>query len=116
MRNHTFLDRPIYSALTKIYHHYNRDANAPERHTKTQKEEQGDFLDKLVQSPVIQMLHRVFICRGMLPARFTGIVVPWQKLGDCFLKVTAPVTHNGISVITVISHFTQPTRDCCGRS
>ena len=99
----------------KLYKHYHRDMDVEEHFTPEQLEEQDNFTNLLVESPVIRNVHEHLKCKCKLSVRFTVIVVHWQKLRDCFLKDIVPVTHNGLPVITVISHLTQPTRHCCGR-
>ena len=86
-----------------------------ENHTEKQLNEQDAFINTLANSSIIKKLHEFLVCKGMLCVRFTGAFVHWQKLRDCFLKAIVTVTHNGLPVITVISHLTQSTRHCCGR-
>ena len=99
----------------KLYNNYNRDKDMAEHHTAVEKREEDDFITEIFKSDIIKRLQNFLSGKGMLYVRFTGIVVHWQKIIDCFLKAIVPVTHNGLPVITVISHLTQPTRYCCGR-
>ena len=115
MRHKGFLKLPIYSAMIKnIYHHYNPDVDIEEHHNRTQKKEQKSFISLLGKSNIILRLKDFLFCKGMLSVSFTVVVVHWQKLRDCFLKAIVTVTHNGLPVIIVISHLTQPTSYCCG--
>ena len=101
--------------MDNLYNHYHRDVDIEEPNTYQQRKEQSDFINVLAESYIFKRLHNFLFCRGMLSVRFTVMVVLWQKLRDCFLKAIVTVTHNGLPVITVISHLTQPTSYCCGR-
>ena len=99
----------------KLYKHYHREMDVEEHHTPQQLKEQDDFIEELGRRSIIHKLQSFLACKCKLSVRFTVVVVHWQKLRDCFLKTIVTVTHNGLPVITVISHLTQPTRYCCGR-
>ena len=114
--NRTFLSWPIYYMMvSKIYKHFNRDADIPEHYTDQQKAEQAEFTGLLARTRIFQRLRTFFNCKGKLSVRFTVMVVHWQKLIDCFLKAIVPVTNNVLPLISIISHLTQSTRHCCGR-
>ena len=59
-----------------------------EKLTDEQLDEQADFMNKLIESPIIQKTHRFLFCKRKLSVRFTVVVVHWQKLRDCFLKAS----------------------------
>ena len=101
--------------FNQLFLHYNRDADMEERHTTEQKQEQADFIDTLAETYIIQRMKWFLSCKRKLSVRFAVVVVHWQKLRDRFLKAIVTVAHNGLSVITVISHLTQPRCYCCGR-
>ena len=76
MKNDSFLNGTIYSALVnQIYHHYKRDLDIPENHTELQKQQQFEFFSKLTETPVFEKLHQFLVCKGMFSVRFTGVVV-----------------------------------------
>ena len=91
MEDDSFLNRTVYSAIyNQLYHHFNYDAEKQENHTELQKKQQFQFTGLLADTPVMKKLHGFLACKGMLSVMFTGVVVHWQKLKDCFLTATVP--------------------------
>ena len=118
MEDDSFLNRTIYNAIyNQLYHHYNSDADKEENHTELQKQQQYQFTDLLADTPVIKKLHQFLVCKGML-SHLCDVhwrSCPLAEIKRLFSHGHRSVTHKGLPVITVISHFTQPTRYCCGR-
>ena len=81
-------------ALGKLYDNYERDMDIAERHTAKEKMEEDGFIDQITPTNPIKMLKAFLISKGMLSVRFTGVVVRWQKLRDCFLNTIVLVAHS----------------------
>ena len=79
-KNLTFLKRPTYKQLLRLYDNYERNINAPENYTRAKFLEERDYINSIYGTPPIQKLRYFLVCKGMLSVRFTGVVFHWHKL------------------------------------